>query len=100
MTKPDLDSAYALGGKEETREFYKAWAETYDQTFAQDRGYRSPAEVARRFRAAADGNLQRPLGNDRRRDQCFAPPGPNRYGAGVLRRLGTRGPAFASGYRR
>lgn len=56
MTKPDLDSAYALGGKEETREFYKAWAETYDQTFAQDRGYRSPAEVARRFRAAADGN--------------------------------------------
>ena len=56
MPKPDLDSAYALGGTEETRAFYKAWADSYDQTFAEDRGYRSPAEVARRFRAAADGN--------------------------------------------
>lgn len=56
MTKPDLDSAYALGDKDETREFYKEWAESYDQTFAEDRGYRSPGEVARRFRAAAKGN--------------------------------------------
>jgi SAM-dependent methyltransferase len=56
MPKPDLDSAYALGGTDETRAFYKAWADSYDQTFAEDRGYRSPAEVARRFRAAADGN--------------------------------------------
>lgn len=56
MPKPDLDSAYALGGKEETREFYREWAETYDRSFAEDRGYRSPAEVARLFRAAAQGN--------------------------------------------
>lgn len=56
MPKPDLDSAYALGGKDETRAFYKEWAESYDQTFAEDRGYRSPAEVARRFLAARDGN--------------------------------------------
>ncbi|WP_306047317.1 class I SAM-dependent methyltransferase [Nioella sp. MMSF_3534] len=56
MPKPDLDSAYALGGKDETREFYKEWADSYDQTFAEDRGYRSPGEVARRFRAAAKGN--------------------------------------------
>lgn len=56
MPKPDLDSAYALDGTIETREFYKEWAESYDQTFAVDRGYRSPAEVARRFRDAADGN--------------------------------------------
>ena len=56
MPKPDLDAAYALGGTAETLEFYKDWAESYDQTFAEDRGYRSPAEVARRFLAAAQGN--------------------------------------------
>jgi SAM-dependent methyltransferase len=56
MPKPDLDSAYALGDKDETREFYKEWAENYDQTFAEERGYRSPGEVARRFLASAKGN--------------------------------------------
>jgi len=56
MPKPDLDSAYTLGGPDETRKFYKDWAETYDQTFAETRGYRSPAEVARRFHAVANGN--------------------------------------------
>lgn len=56
MPKPDLDSAYSLGDTDETRAFYKEWAASYDQSFAQQRGYRSPAEVARRFRTAADGN--------------------------------------------
>jgi len=56
MPKPDLDNAYSLGGLDETRKLYKDWADSYDQSFAQERGYRSPAEVAHRFRAAADGN--------------------------------------------
>ncbi len=56
MTKPDLDSAYALSGTEETKEFYKDWADTYDSSFAETRGYRSPAEVARVFKAASKGN--------------------------------------------
>ncbi|WP_071673868.1 class I SAM-dependent DNA methyltransferase [Nioella nitratireducens] len=56
MPKPDLDSAYNLAGAEETQAFYRDWAETYDQTFAETRGYRSPAEVARVFRASAKEN--------------------------------------------
>ena len=53
MPKPDLDSAYALGDAKETRKFYREWAETYDASFADARGYASPREVARVFRAAS-----------------------------------------------
>ena len=56
MPKPDLDSAYALGDAEETKEFYRDWAETYDESFAEARGYASPREVARVFRAAEGNN--------------------------------------------
>jgi len=56
MPKPDLDSAYALSGTEEARDFYKDWATDYDRDFAEARGYRSPSEVARVFRAAARGD--------------------------------------------
>ncbi len=56
MPKPDLDSAYALGDADETREFYSEWAETYDASFAEARGYASPREVARVFRAASGDN--------------------------------------------
>ncbi|MFO7920402.1 class I SAM-dependent methyltransferase [Rhodobacteraceae bacterium W635] len=56
MPKPDLDSAYALSGTDEARKFYKDWADDYDRSFAEARGYRSPAEVARVFRAATRDN--------------------------------------------
>lgn len=56
MPKPDLDSAYSLSSTKETKEFYSDWAETYDQNFANARGYTAPREVARVFRASSDGN--------------------------------------------
>ena len=56
MPKPDLDSAYALGDAEETKEFYRDWAETYDESFAEARGYASPREVAQVFLAAEGDN--------------------------------------------
>jgi SAM-dependent methyltransferase len=57
MPKPDLDGAYALGGAEETRKFYREWAGTYDTGFAETRGYTAPREVARVFRAGAGDNI-------------------------------------------
>jgi SAM-dependent methyltransferase len=56
MPKPDLDSAYALGDTAETKEFYREWADTYDASFADARGYTAPREVARVFRAGAGDN--------------------------------------------
>lgn len=56
MPKPDLDNAYSLGDAKETKEFYGEWAETYDSSFADARGYASPREVARVFRAAEGDN--------------------------------------------
>ncbi len=52
MPKPDLDSAYTLGTAQETKDFYGDWADSYDENFADARGYTSPSEVARVFHAA------------------------------------------------
>lgn len=56
MPKPDLDNAYSLDTPEATRALYRDWAESYDQSFAEARGYRSPVEVARVFRERFDGS--------------------------------------------
>ena len=50
---PDVDAAYALSGIEECRRLYADWADSYDQGFAQARGYILPAQVAAAWRAAA-----------------------------------------------
>ncbi len=49
MTKPDLDSAYALKTPEDNLRLYADWAETYDNSFAKDMDYQLPAHVARVF---------------------------------------------------
>lgn len=50
--KPDLQSAYALDGKEANKRLYAAWAETYDTDFATENAYLSPLHVARAFAAS------------------------------------------------
>ncbi|SFR56329.1 class I SAM-dependent DNA methyltransferase [Litoreibacter janthinus] len=47
--KPDLDAAYALETPDDNRQLYGKWAETYDQSFAQQMDYQLPAHVARVF---------------------------------------------------
>ncbi|MCY4334237.1 MAG: methyltransferase domain-containing protein [Litoreibacter sp.] len=49
MTKPDLDSAYALKTPEDSQKLYGEWAESYEETFAQATGYRLPLAVADAF---------------------------------------------------
>lgn len=46
---PDLESAYALETPEDSKTLYRAWAETYDQTFAEQMGYAAPARLAALF---------------------------------------------------
>ncbi len=43
---PDLESAYALETPEDSKALYQTWADTYDQTFAEDMGYAAPARLA------------------------------------------------------
>ncbi len=44
-TKKFLNTAYQLGSAEQTRSFYKDWADTYDQEIT-DNGYASPHRTA------------------------------------------------------
>ncbi|MEW9920071.1 class I SAM-dependent methyltransferase [Marimonas sp. MJW-29] len=44
--KPSLDAAYALETPEDNRRLYADWAETYDDSFAQQMDYRLPRMVA------------------------------------------------------
>ncbi|MEM1374008.1 MAG: class I SAM-dependent methyltransferase [Pseudomonadota bacterium] len=53
--KPGLDAAYDLSGPASVRELYGAWAETYDQSFAKERGYTLHREVAEHFVRAGGG---------------------------------------------
>ena len=52
MNDPDLTSALALRGTDETLRLYRDWAATYDSGFVADMGYRLPAHVAGAFVAA------------------------------------------------
>ena len=49
---PDLDTAYALETPEDSQRLYADWAETYDQTFAEESDYLLPQIVADRFASA------------------------------------------------
>lgn len=55
MSQPDnrgqilLENAYALSTPEDNREYYADFAEHYDDTFAQNLGYRLPDLTAKRF---------------------------------------------------
>lgn len=50
MTKtPDLDKAYALKTPEDSLNLYSAWAETYEEEFADASGYQLPIAVAEAF---------------------------------------------------
>lgn len=46
---PDLEGAYALNSKEDTKRLYAEWAETYDSAFGEAQGYLIPREVVRIF---------------------------------------------------
>jgi len=50
--KPNLDGAYDLKSPEDNRQLYRAWAETYDQTFAAAHGFLLPQTTASAFVAA------------------------------------------------
>ena len=54
--KTDLDSAYELETPDDSRRLYRAWAESYDRTFAEEMRYIAPARLAALFleRAGAD----------------------------------------------
>lgn len=47
--KPSLDAAYALKTPDDNRQLYGEWADTYDQSFAQNMDYQLPVHVARAF---------------------------------------------------
>lgn len=47
--KPHLEAAYDLKTAEDSLKLYEAWAETYDQTFAEALDYQMPRHVARAF---------------------------------------------------
>lgn len=49
--RPDLAAAFALTTDAERLRFYRAWATTYDETFADAMDYRLPAQVAAVFLA-------------------------------------------------
>ncbi|MEZ5912572.1 MAG: class I SAM-dependent methyltransferase [Paracoccaceae bacterium] len=49
---PDLDGAYALRTPEDSRRYYRDWAENYDTDFAKATGYRLPSLVCAAFAAA------------------------------------------------
>ena len=51
---PNLDAAYDLKSPDDSRRLYRDWAETYDQQFAAESGYRFP-EVAARGYLAEEG---------------------------------------------
>ena len=50
--KPDLESAYGLQTPDDNRRLYRDWAETYDQDFLAQSGYRFGQLIADAFRAA------------------------------------------------
>lgn len=45
-----LTDAYSVETPEDNKDLYKKWASTYDQTFADDRGYDYPQHIAEVFR--------------------------------------------------
>ncbi|MEM6277553.1 MAG: class I SAM-dependent methyltransferase [Pseudomonadota bacterium] len=50
--KPSLNAAYDLSGPDSVRELYAAWADTYDQGFAKEKGYTLHHKVAEHFAMA------------------------------------------------
>lgn len=59
MSDTYLEKAHALTTAEETRDFYDAWAETYDQEIMEN-GYITPMRIARAL-AAQTRDLNRPV---------------------------------------
>lgn len=51
MSKHSLDGAYSLNAPEDSVEYYRDWADDYDQQFAAAHGYTVPAQIAAIFRA-------------------------------------------------
>jgi len=49
---PNLTNAYAVTSKDEVRELYENWAETYDADFIEAQGYQMPQVIAEVFAAA------------------------------------------------
>lgn len=47
--KPNLDGAYSLKTPEDSKRLYANWAESYDQTFAEDHAYLMHEHVARSY---------------------------------------------------
>ncbi len=46
MSKPSLEKAYNLKTLNESRQFYQAWADSYDQSFGVKMGYVAPRNIA------------------------------------------------------
>jgi predicted TPR repeat methyltransferase len=51
-----LNDAYAVETPEDNVDLYKNWASTYDDNFAQDRGYSYPAHIAQVLSALSNSN--------------------------------------------
>lgn len=54
-TPAHLDEAYALKTPEDNRRLYAGWAETYDEEFARQTGYRLPEAVAAAYASIGGG---------------------------------------------
>ncbi len=56
---PNLERAYALETKGDTRNLYRDWAETYETSFADTLGYQSPKVIAELYlsRASNEGDI-------------------------------------------
>ena len=52
--EPDVNAAYQLQSSAERRQFYRSWAQDYDDAFAADRGYLLPNHVAEIFAGHAE----------------------------------------------
>ncbi len=52
-TKLGLEDAYAVKTPDDNRLLYRAWADTYDESFARARGYQYPQKIAAIYAARA-----------------------------------------------
>ena len=50
--RPNLEDAYALSSKQDVKDLYSDWAQSYDTGFSDAQGYQMPRVVAQAFVAA------------------------------------------------
>ena len=50
--RPNLEDAYALSSKQDVKDLYRDWAQSYDTSFSDAQGYQMPRMVAQAYVAA------------------------------------------------